>query len=283
MGLFSGLEALGFKNTNVDIYEKQEEKNIENQEAEKKKNAFREEDVLFLKTYECPVCDQQFKTLAVRAGKLRNIGHGEYLRPIYQDMDPLKYDAIVCPHCGYGAISRYFTNVMPNQRKKLREDMAPNFTGLNVSTDIFSYEEALTRYKLVLFSDVVMGAKNSRKAYTCVKMAWVIRGMLEKEGSKIDINDYTRLKQEEMECIQNAYDGFVMAYSSEQFPMCGMDDITVSFLIAELAYKLGLYQEALMPISRILGRASVSSRIKDQALALKEKVRAQMELEKKTV
>lgn len=282
MGLFSGLEAMGFKNTNVEVFEKPEEKAPDNQGAEKKKSVFREEDVLFLKSYECPVCDQQFKTLAVKAGKLRNIGHGEYLRPIYQDMDPLKYDAIVCPHCGYGAISRYYTNVMPNQRKKLREDVAPNFTGINVSTDIFSYEEAITRYKLVLFSDVVMGAKNSRKAYTCLKMAWVIRGMLEKEGSNIDINDYTKLKQEEMECIQNAYDGFVMAYSSEQFPMCGMDDITVSFLIAELAYKLGLYQEALMPLSRILGRASVSPRIKDQALSLKEKVRTAMEKEKKT-
>lgn len=284
MGLLSGLEALGFRNTDVDIYEKKDDKDTSGQDdSQKKQNEFREEDVLFLKTYECPVCDETFKTLTVRAGKVRSAGHGDCLRPLYQDMDPLKYDVILCPHCGYGAVARYFTNVMPGQRKKLRAEVAPNFTGIKVSTDKFSYEEAIMRYKLALYSDVVMGVKSSRKAYTCLKMAWVIQGMLEEAGTEIDINEYTRLRKEEEECIQNAYDGYVRAVSSETFPMSGMDDITITFLLAELAYKLGLYQEALMPISRILGRANVSSRIKDQALELKEKVRAQMEIEKKSV
>ena len=59
----------------------------------------KEEDIVFQKTYDCPVCYKEFKTLAVRAGKIYSRDMDEDLRPIYKSLDPLKYEAIVCPHC----------------------------------------------------------------------------------------------------------------------------------------------------------------------------------------
>lgn len=248
--------------------------------SEKKEPVIREEDILFPKTYQCPVCDKTFKTLAVRAGKIRSIGQDEDLRPLYKEMDPIKYDAIVCPYCGYGALSRYFDSVMPIQKKKLRAEIKEKFKGIEVSTDLFSYEEAIMRYKMVLLCDVVGGVKNSRKAYTCLKLAWVIRGRMEKEELKLEPSEYEKLFAEEMECIQNAYDGYVLAFSTEDFPMSGMDEITVTYLNAELAFRLGKYRESLMLLSRILGNINVSSRIKEKALDLKQKIRAQVQNEK---
>lgn len=279
MGLFSGLEAFGFKTSDMKVFAPEEvtkPTSLDDKE-EKKEVVVKEEDYLFPKTYKCPVCDKEFKTLAVRAGKIRSVGQDDDLRPVYKEMDPLKYDAIVCPHCGYAALSRYFNTVMPIQGKRLRAEVQSNFKGMELPIDLFSYDEAIMHYKMVLMCDVIGNVKSSRKAYTCLKLAWVIRGKLEREGKKLSAEECDKLRADEKECIQNAYDGYVQAFSTENFPMGGMDEITVTFLNAQLAYKLEKYRESLQLLSRVLGNKSVSSRIKDKALDLKEKIREQIQ------
>ncbi len=277
MGLFSGLEAFGFKNENIQVYEKKEENLTDSGNKQSASVQLKEEDCLFPKTYECPVCYEKFKSLAVRAGKLRSNGMDDDLRPLYQTMDPVKYDAILCPKCGYAALSRYFNNMMPHQAKRLRAEVKENFKGMEISTDLYSYDEAILRYKMVLMNDVIGGVKNSRRAYTCLKLAWVIRGKIEKEGPKLSVEENEKLHQDEMECIQNAYDGYTTALSSETFPMSGMDEITVSYLLADLAFKLEKYRESLMMLSQILVRKDISGRMKDKALELKEKIREEVQ------
>lgn len=284
MGLFSGLEKLGFKTSNMELYSKEDSSagsGADSGEQQGKTDTLlKEEDCLFPKTHNCPVCDKKFKTLSVRAGKLRSIGQDEDLRPLYREMDPLKYDAIVCPHCGYAAVSRYFDIMLPVQKKRIREEIQKNFSGMEESTDLFSYDEAILRYKMVLMNDVVGGVKDSRKAYTCLKLAWIIRGKLEKEGPKLSPDECERLRADEMECIQNAYEGYVLAFSSENFPMSGMDELTVTYLTAELAFKLEKYREAIQLIYNILGNNAATSRIKEKALDLKERIRSQVNEEK---
>ena len=277
MGLFSGLEALGFKNDNMQVYEQKDEKPVGDDSAkEAVKTTLKEEDYLFLKTHKCPVCDETFKSLAVRAGKLHSTGQDEDLRPLYQGMDPIKYDAILCPHCGYAALSRYFDNMMPHQAKKLRAEVKAKFKGMNISETFYAYDEALLRYKMVLMSDVIGGVKHSRRAYTCLKMAWIIRGKLEQEGPNLSAEECNKLHQNEMDCIQNAYEGYTTALSNETFPMSGMDEPTVCYLIAELAFKLEKYRESLLMISQLVVRKDISSRMKDKALELKERIRVQV-------
>ena len=281
MGLFSGLESFGFANTDLKVYSDNTEKEVTaKEETGKKEPVVKEEDCLFPKTHKCPICDKEFKSLAVRAGKIRSIGQDDDLRPLYKDVDPLKYDAIVCPHCGYAALSRYFNHVMPVQGKKLRAEVQSRFKGMELSTDCFSYDEAITHYKMVLMCDVVGGVKNSRKAYTCLKLAWVLRGKAEKEGPKMTPEECDALHKEELECIEHAYEGYRMAFSAESFPMSGMDEMTVCYLLAELAFELEKYRESLQMLSNIIGSNSVSPRLKDKAVDLKERIRAQVKAEK---
>lgn len=40
---------------------------------------------------------------------------------------------------------------------------------------------------------------------------------------------------DERECLKNAYEGFLKAISSEAFPMAGMDENTLQYLLADLA------------------------------------------------
>ena len=241
----------------------------------------KEEDIVFQKTYDCPVCYKEFKTLAVRAGKIYSRDMDEDLRPIYKGLDPLKYEAIVCPHCGYAALSRYFDQLMPMQIRYLRESVQSQCKGLQYSTDKYSYDEAIGRYKMVLISDEVEAAKNSRKAYTYLKLGWLIRSKLEHEGETLSEEIKEQLQKEELENIENAYNKYVLAFSSETFPMSGMDELTLTVLVAELAYKVGKYDESLRTLSKVFENRTAPRRVKDKAYYLKERIRSQQKLQQR--
>ena len=78
------------------------------------------------------------------------------------------------------------------------------------------------------------------------------------------------LKQQEKELLENAYTGFETAFSKESFPMCGMDEITVSYLLAELARRIGKFEESSRWISRVLISRDANDRIKNRAREIKE-------------
>ena len=92
--IFAGLEDLGFKNVEkVDVYQESDSEK-KKQEAAKQdaKKETNEEDLLFDKSYTCPVCDHEFKSRMVRTGKVRLVGADSDLRPRYMGVDSLKYD-----------------------------------------------------------------------------------------------------------------------------------------------------------------------------------------------
>lgn len=91
---------------NVKIYD-DEPKKTDNKAEKPKTPEVTEADYLFDKTYKCPVCEKEFKAKMVRAGKTRLIGSDSDLRPKYSGIDAIKYDAIVCPYCGYASLSRF--------------------------------------------------------------------------------------------------------------------------------------------------------------------------------
>ena len=132
---------------------------------------------------------------------------------------------------------------------------------------VYDYDEALGRYKMALVNAVVKGAKPSEKAYICLKSAWVIRGKLETMDPSAA--DYESTKALENEYISNAYEGFVAAVQTETFPMCGMDESTMNYLLGVLAYNTGHYDVAGKEIAKVLQSAAASNRIKDKARELK--------------
>ena len=112
--LFAGLENLGLKNVEkVDVFESNDSKEKVAADANQGAKAeATEEELVFDKTYTCPVCDNEFKSKMVRTGKVRLAGADSDLRPRYLVVDSLKYDAVLCPKCGYAALNRYFNFVM---------------------------------------------------------------------------------------------------------------------------------------------------------------------------
>ena len=277
-GILSGLEAFGLGNlSNMEVYEKEAEK--EKKAAETvAQHKVTEEELIFDKTYTCPVCDKIFKAKNVKAGKVKLIAMDSDLRPKYQGMDSLKYDAVACPNCGYTALNRFFNYMTSVQAKLIRENISQNFRGLPQEGEIYSYDEAIARHKLALVNTIVKRSKLSEKAYTCLKTAWLIRGKCETMPAETPdyVNVKKELQAEENEFLKNACEGFQEAFSKEMFPMCGMDENTCTYLVGELARRLGHYEEASRWISKVLIARDANERIKAKAREAKELIAVAM-------
>lgn len=274
-GIFSGLEKLGLGNIGGgDLFEdpKKKETVVKKEEPQKKLALVNEEDYLFDKKYKCPVCESEFEAKTVRTGKVRMKAVDIDLRPDYSEVDQNKYDVIGCPECGYAALGRYFSTLNKYQIEDIRIKICMNYRKIVYKEPTYSYEHAKSLYQLALANAVVKKAKNSEKAYICMKTAWVVRG----ETQRLDESDpdYETKKKEndeqEKELLTNALNGFVMARQSEEFPIAGMDSTTLDYLIAALAMETDQFDVASKMISEILTSRVANSRIKDKARVLKD-------------
>nr|WP_297705622.1 DUF2225 domain-containing protein [uncultured Butyrivibrio sp.] len=274
-GIFSGLEKLGLGNIGKgDLFEdpKKKETPVKKEEPKKKLQLVNEEDYLYDKKYKCPVCDSEFDAKTVRTGKVRMKNVDIDLRPDYDELDMTKYDVIACPDCGYAALGRYFPTLNKYQIDDIRIKICMNYKKLDYKEPTYSYEHARNLYQLALANAMVKKAKNSEKAYICLKTAWVIRG----ETQRLDPAEagYEEKKAandaQEKELLSNALNGFVMARQSEEFPIAGMDASTLDYLVAALAVETEQYDIASKMISELLTSRVANSRIKDKARLLKE-------------
>ena len=65
------------------------------------------------------------------------------------------------------------------------------------------------------------------------------------------------------------------AFSKEPFPMCGMDETTMTYLTADLARQIGKYDEALRMIARVITARDANERIKSKARDMKDLIKAE--------
>lgn len=271
MGLLDGLGQFGLSGLeDMNIYENPKAEKAAAQETHV--HVPQEQDFLFDKTYTCPICDKEFKAKTVKIGKAKLVGTDQDLRPKYENIDMLKYDIILCPHCGYAALSRYFKFLTAPQAKMITEKISKAFKAQPDTKEIYTYEEALERYKLTLANAIVKQAKPSEKAYICLKTAWLLRGM----GEHLDQTDkdYAKKKADndasENEFLRNALEGFLAARQTEGYPMCGMDEATVDYLISVMALRFEQFDVATKLVSNILVSPGANPRMKEKARDLKE-------------
>ena len=275
-GLLSGLESLGLGNLeNKSIFEKKESKTRDIPDAkEHKEPEYNEVDFIYDKNFKCPVCDATITAKIMKTGKARLKGTDYDLRPIYEGFAAEKYDVLMCHRCGYAALGKYFSVILPAQAKMIKENISSNVVLTKYDDgDIYSYDQALERYKLALACAVVKRAKSSEKAMVCLRTAWLMRSYQEylaKKGENKELID--SLKEQEEEYESNAYQGFLEARESETPPIAGMDAVTLDYLLAQLSFHVGDYDNCSRMISGILTSPGANARIKDKTRDLKDKL-----------
>ena len=282
-GIFSGLSKLGLYGIEgIEIFEKDEKNDFleenarrEQKKADKKKVIIDEMDTIYDKTYICPVCDIEFKSKTVMTGKAKLVSIDTDLRPRYQEVDCIKYDCVTCDNCGYSVLTRYFGSLSSSQIKSIKDNICDNFQGVEFGKNIYSYDDAITRYQLALANSIVKHAKNSERAYACLKLAWLYRGKAEHlDETEIDYAAwFEECKNEEKKYLANAYEGFKNAMQNEYFPICGMDEPTLTYLIADLARRNKDYETSAKLISQIIISKNAPTKVKERARDLKEIIR----------
>lgn len=270
-GLLSGLAGLGLGNlAEVDLFEKPK---TESTEQKKVIAQAEEKDFIYDRTFTCPVCDANFTAKVMKSGKAKLVGTDDDMRPRYEGIDAVKYDVQLCPQCGYTALSRFFPNITGGQARLIRENISKKVRLHPYDGEIYTYDEALERYQLALANAVVKRSRASEKAYICLKSAWLLRGQAEELLEKGEnTQNVDALKEREEEFLLNAYNGFAEARQGEPFPMCGMDEITVDYLLAQLATHFKKYDVASRLVASILASPSANARIKDKVRTLKDQI-----------
>ncbi len=232
---------------------------------------------LFDKVVRCPVCDKPFKTKLIKSNRLRRMEPDADLRPNYDGIDSIKYDICSCPNCGYTAMNRYFEHLSSLQIKLIKESICSNFEPtISTPPDIYTYPEAIDRYKASLANTIVKHGKTSEIAYTCLKIAWLMRTYIPMmpEATEVEIARKNDMIADQREAYEQAYEGFVKAISNESYPIAGMDQHTLDFMLANMAMELGKIDVAAKLISGILVSTTAPSKMKDKALDMKQTILA---------
>lgn len=281
MNLLSGLEKFGLDITvGEDIFATEEETETEQMLVKEViQSDPAEEEFLLEKSVQCKVCDRKFKTKMVKNSRLRRLEPDKDLRPRFLHIDTLKYDVSSCPYCGYTAMNRYFDHIAPVQIKLIREEISSKFQPTMFESEkVISYDKAIERYKLALLNTVVKRGKSSEKAYTCLKIAWLLREKISTmpEATEAEKQEKKRCKEEEEKFYQQAYDGFLMAIAKEPFPICGMGQNILDYMLAYMSFHFGKYENASKFLGEVLTSHSSTRKMKDKALDLKDEIVAEL-------
>lgn len=227
------------------------------------------------KKMDCPICHKEFSFKQVKTGKARFVGTDEDLRPRYMGVDTIKYDVLFCTHCGYAAVSREFNNVTSKQRQNIMDGISNKFSGVEQHEGIYTYEDAIYRYKMAILTAIVKPSKLSDGAYLALKLSWLYRAALEEQeqSEAPDNNLVNSYKNGAKHYQSEAYKGFKNAVAKEYPPICGMDEVTVNYLMSVLAYREGDYDDAQRYAYFVLGSKAASSKLKERQRQIVEKLK----------
>lgn len=234
----------------------------------------KEKSYLFYKTVKCTICENESKWRTIKSGKLRVEGTDWDMRQLYYGVDANKYHIISCPHCGYTALERYFTAPLPSVIAKQIKEGAQSLPKSEGDPEVITYRQAFSRCHQALQCASLKGAaaKASELGYICLKTAWLLRGEREELLDMGEEAKANALVPIEDRFLKNAYDQLTKAVMSESFPIAGMDEPTVNYIMGALAMKQKEYSAASKLLSAVVTSFNANGRLKDKARELREEL-----------
>jgi hypothetical protein len=208
-------------------------------------------DFIFDRKVTCPVCSKSITEKAVKSSGVRVVSRDTDLMIYYQEPNPSLYDAWFCSLCGYAALSAKFNTISDKQVSLIKENICSKWQSNKVYPPVYDADTAIEIHKLALLNTVVKKGMNSEKAMVCLKLAWLYR---------LNKNEALEIK-----FLTEAKNGFLKAYEEETFPIAGMDESTLQYLLGELFRRIDDNQDALQWFSKVLTDRNAKPKIKDMA------------------
>ncbi len=213
---------------------------------------------LFFKEITCPVCNNKFKTLAVKVDAPRIKSRDSDLFIRYSNENPYFYEVWVCPSCGYSALKVDFEKIRRYQIELVKDKITSKWVNREYPIP-FNEKVAIERYKLALLNAVVIESKESTKAMICLKIAWMYRLLSDDDNEKNYLNQ--------------ALLSFNDTYINEKLPVYGLDKFSIMFLIGEINRRIGEEEKAFRWFSEVITSIGSPQKVKEMARDGKDKIR----------
>lgn len=185
----------------------------------------------------CPACEKDFEITKVRSRSIRALKYDTDFCPYYEGENPLFYEAVVCPHCGFASHITDLGDLNRIEKQKIREFISKRWKPRSFSGRR-TWDNALEAFKLVLLNLNMREAPQSEIAKICIRIAWLYRYAGDSELEQCYLN--------------HALNSYRRAYEEEDLNDSRLDPFTMLFIIGELYARTGRNDEALQWFSRLI-------------------------------
>ncbi len=202
----------------------------------------------------CSNCNTTFKMPSARYQRLRLKESHENLRAEYENTEPMYYDVVFCPNCGYTRLKNNFEKVNDLKKKLYKDEIGSKFRK-RPNEITLDADKALERYKFGLITAKSMALPASEVAVLFYKLSWL-----------------NQIKGDEIEYIKSvakSYSWFEKALAEEDFPVQNIDADTAEYLMSVFSKDFGDYTVSLKHLGVVLTSATASDRLKNRARDLK--------------
>lgn len=202
----------------------------------------------------CPVCGEITRVVKVKS-KLLAERTDEDFCVHYKDFNPYFYKIWFCEHCGFAADEKTFLGSIPlTHKRKIQEFLNSRKLGLKFVEER-QVPDAVASFKLAIFYAELTGQSLAKRAGLYLELGWIYRASEEKER--------------EGEMLERAISLYDRSLMTERYPINGLSDNTVIYLIGALYYRLHDFEKSTQYLSRIIG----DQRIRDEDIVLYKRAR----------
>lgn len=209
------------------------------------------ENLLYEKKVDCPCCKNVFVTQKVRMRRLKVLERHPDFYVKYKDIQPIYYQVWVCPNCGFSATESGFVDLTRDQRAFLKEKVSSKWNQRDFG-GVRSFEEAEESYKLALLIAQLLKMKKGYIGSLCLKLAWLYRGCQ---------------SEKELEFLKHALNYLETAYQTEPFPIAGLDEVSLSYLVGELHRRFNNINDAIKWYGKALDHPDIKRNRQIQLMA----------------
>lgn len=190
----------------------------------------------------CPICGESTRIVKTKS-KLMVEKTDEDFCVHYKGFNPYFYKIWFCEHCGFAADEKTFLGTMPSlHKKKIQEFLAQRKLGMQFVEER-GIPDAVASFKLAIFYAEMTDQPLARRAGLYLELAWIYRADGEQE--------------KEAEMMQRAADLYDTSLMTERYPINGLSDNTVVYLVGAIYFRMKDYEKSTQYLSRIIGDQSI--------------------------
>ncbi len=193
---------------------------------------------LFDRSYQCPVCENEFKSKQVRTSAIRTKKREKDFHAYYSGENPARYGVICCPYCGYAKFESDFKEPLKLQeRQKVQKHISAKWMYQNFCMER-TLEQAIRVHLIALANYMLfpIDCYNLGKLY--LRLGWFYRESQDHDN--------------ELKYIKMARDAYIKSFETESYKEREEKELEVLYLMGELSRQLKDYNEAIRWFSKTI-------------------------------